>query len=84
MHTDMKYFEFDHLPPHLQAVSQPFHWLAWKTWGLMGRGADPDQVEKALDKLLEAKDAAVRSALALESELGAGGSEQEGTATQEA
>lgn len=66
MHTDMKYFNFDHLPEKLQAVSKQYYDLAWKTWNLTGQGADPDQVNKALDKLLEAKDAAVRAVLELE------------------
>lgn len=47
--TLLQFFEFAHLPPHLQAVSQPL----------------PDNPEKtvALRKLLEAKDCAARAVL---------------------
>lgn len=56
----MKYFEFAHLPEHLQAVSRPF--------GEMAQNFDasiPDGPEKSagLRKLLEAKDCMVRAAL---------------------
>lgn len=56
----MKYFEFSHLPPHLQAVSGDVYALA--------RSMDaqlPDSAEKSagLRKLLEAKDCFVRAAL---------------------
>lgn len=57
----MKYFEYDHLPQHLQAVSAPFGDLAKQL------DADlPDGPEKSagLRKLLEAKDCMVRAALA--------------------
>ncbi|UES40971.1 hypothetical protein GFC08_25820 [Roseibium aggregatum] len=56
----MKYFEFKHLPEHLQAVSRPFGYLAEQM------NADlPDGPEKSagLRKLLEAKDCMVRAAL---------------------
>ncbi|WP_152511208.1 MULTISPECIES: hypothetical protein [unclassified Labrenzia] len=56
----MKYFEFKHLPEHLQAVSRPFGELAEQM------NADlPDGPEKSagLRKLLEAKDCMVRAAL---------------------
>lgn len=43
-----QFFAFEHLPEHLQRVSQPFKALARSI---------------ALRKLLEAKDAAVRAAL---------------------
>lgn len=56
----MLYFEYAHLPPHLQAVSKPIAELA--------RAMDKeltDSAEKSagLRKLLEAKDCFVRSAL---------------------
>lgn len=60
MHSLMRYFAFSHLPPHLQVVSEQFYKLAsWIDVTL------PDGAEKtvAMRKLLESKDAAVRSAL---------------------
>lgn len=56
----IKYFAYEHLPPHLQAVSKPI--------GDLARQMDeqlPDGPEKStgLRKLLEAKDAFVRQAL---------------------
>lgn len=56
----LRYFEFEHLPLELQEVSRQFHATAiWMEEAL------PPGPEKsvALRKLLEAKDAAVRSAL---------------------
>ncbi|EOX1572983.1 hypothetical protein ACPD0E_001853 [Vibrio cholerae] len=56
----MKYFEFAHLPEHLQTVSKPIGELAKKM------DADlPDGPEKTagLRKLLEAKDCFVRAKL---------------------
>ena len=56
----MRYFEYSHLPPKLQAVSNQFYQVAnWVDIAL------PEGAEKstALRKLLEAKDAAVRAAL---------------------
>ncbi len=64
----LKQFDYDHLPPELQALSQPFHDLA----AAMVHHADPDSgagplhpadVTVALRKLLEAKDAYVRAAI---------------------
>ena len=55
----MRYFKYDHLPPHLQRVSQPFSELAEKVSQLPGG----PEVSVALRKLLEAKDAAVRAAI---------------------
>lgn len=56
----LKYFNYEHLPEHLQAVSKPI--------GDLARQMDqqlPDGPEKTtgLRKLLEAKDAFVRQAL---------------------
>ena len=56
----MQFFAFAHLPPHLQAVSEPFHAMAQK---LMELPRNPERTV-ALRKLLESKDAAVRAALA--------------------
>ena len=55
----MKFFGFEHLPPHLQEVSRRFYLLAEFICTL------PRSAERtvALRKLLESKDAAVRAAL---------------------
>lgn len=56
----MQYFQFSHLPPHLQAVSEPIGKLAEQ----MNRNL-PNGPEKSagLRKLLEAKDCLVRASL---------------------
>jgi len=56
----MKYFEFAHLPPHLQEVSRPIGELAAEMEKTL-----PDGPEKSagLRKLLEAKDCLVRAKL---------------------
>lgn len=56
----MRYFEYAHLPPHLQAVSKLLGDLA-----VQMDNALPDGPEKSagLRKLLEAKDCFVRAAL---------------------
>lgn len=56
----MKYFEFAHLPPHLQDVSRPIGELAAEMEKTL-----PDGPEKSagLRKLLEAKDCLVRAKL---------------------
>lgn len=54
----LKWFEFGHLPEHLQEVSGGFHSLAWSIVGAIEPG--PERTT-ALRKLLEAKDAAVRA-----------------------
>lgn len=56
----LRFFRFEHLPPHLQPTSKPF--------GELARWIDdniPDGPEKSvgLRKLLEAKDAVVRATL---------------------
>lgn len=58
--TTIRYFEFKHLPPHLQAVSKPLGELAQLLEETL-----PDGPEKSagMRKLLEAKDCFVRSAL---------------------
>lgn len=55
----MRYFKFEHLPPHLQSVSKPFFDLATMINNLPS--VDREERESALKKLLEAKDCAVRS-----------------------
>lgn len=54
----IKYFKYEHLPVHLQAVSKPFCDLANFIVNTL-----PDGPERtvALRKLLEAKDCAVRT-----------------------
>lgn len=56
----MKYFNYEHLPEHLQQVSQPIFELAWRI-----ESEIPDSAEKSagLRKLLEAKDCFVRAKL---------------------
>ena len=54
----MKWFEYEHLPSHLQGVSKQFHGLAGDIADLIDRG--PERTV-SLRKLLEAKDAAVRA-----------------------
>lgn len=54
----LKWFRFDHLPEHLQAVSAGFWEVACSTCALVDAG--PERTV-ALRKLLEAKDAAVRA-----------------------
>lgn len=69
----LQFFAYDHLPPHLQAVSKPFCDLARIiiAEGEMPAGTPvqfplPRNPERtvALRKLLEAKDAAVRALVA--------------------
>jgi NAD(P)H-dependent FMN reductase len=57
----LSYFEYNHLPEHLQEVSAPFKELA--TMLVERDEADPAETSAALRKLLEAKDCAVRAAL---------------------
>lgn len=57
----IQFFAYEHLPPHLQAVSKPFGDLANGIVETLPRNAERTV---ALRKLLEAKDAAVRAKLA--------------------
>lgn len=59
-HQLMRYFKYDHLPPHLQEISRPFCALAE---GIASGLQDGHQKDKAMQKLLEAKDCAVRAGL---------------------
>ncbi|WP_043159354.1 hypothetical protein [Bradyrhizobium sp. Ai1a-2] len=56
----LQFFAYEHLPPHLQAVSAPFGDLARE----MARSlpTNPESAT-AMRKLLEAKDCAVRAVL---------------------
>ena len=56
----LRFFSYGHLPEQLQEVSKPFHDLALK---IAESGKDPAETTVALRKLLESKDAAVRSVL---------------------
>ena len=54
----MQFFAWAHLPPHLQEISIPFYQVASSVMQMLPR--NPERTV-ALRKLLEAKDAAVRS-----------------------
>ncbi|WP_211239461.1 hypothetical protein [Jiangella gansuensis] len=56
----LQYFAYDHLPAYLQGVSRPFAELAAD----MADRLDGPELTVCLRKLLEAKDCAVRAALA--------------------
>lgn len=56
----LKWFAYDHLPQHLQAISEPFGQLAKR---LVETAEPGPERTVALRKLLEAKDAAVRATL---------------------
>lgn len=56
-----QFFSSAHLPPHLREISEPFGLLARQVVATLQPSRERD---KALDRLLEAKDAAVRSRLA--------------------
>lgn len=56
----MQFFGYKHLPEHLQAISRPFAGLAEHLCLTLPYN---DEFRKALDKLLEAKDCAVRANL---------------------
>lgn len=55
----LRYFEYGHLPPHLQPISQSFAQQAYVIIEVCPR--NPERTV-ALRKLLEAKSAAVRAA----------------------
>jgi hypothetical protein len=56
----LQFFSYAHLPAHLQVVSRPFCELAETLEAALPAGAEKTV---ALRKLLEAKDAGVRSVL---------------------
>ncbi len=56
--TILKFFEYQHLPEHLQRVSKPFHDMAHT---LVKELPENEESHVALRKLLEGKDAAVRA-----------------------
>lgn len=57
----LQFFKYEHLPAHLQPVSEPFGQLARKMAAELPVNAESST---ALRKLLEAKDAAVRALVA--------------------
>jgi len=56
----LQFFEYRHLPEHLQVVSQSFHYLAHEIVDSIP--SNPERTV-ALRKLLEAKDCAVRAVI---------------------
>lgn len=56
----LKFFAFEHLPPHLREISKPFADLAIKMASDLPPGPE---LSAGLRKLLEAKDCMVRAAL---------------------
>lgn len=54
-----RYFQYDHLPSHLKDASAPFYDVAHRI--ASSPVYDEDQREQALRRLLESKDAFVRS-----------------------
>ena len=57
----LRWFDYDHLPPHFQAVSAPFHRLAHEVTVLLPD--DDPELTTGLRKILEAKDCIVRAAI---------------------
>lgn len=58
----LRWFEYDHLPPHLQDTSRLYYFLAHELTGARGLPDGPE-LTTALRKLLESKDCAVRATL---------------------
>jgi hypothetical protein len=56
----LRFFAYEHLPAHLQTISEPFHRLATTMAETLPANAE---TTVCLRKLLEAKDCAVRAAL---------------------
>jgi hypothetical protein len=56
----LQFFDYEHLPPHLQAVSKPIGDLARQMAETLPEGAE---TAAGLRKLLEAKDCLVRAKL---------------------
>jgi hypothetical protein len=56
----LRWFDYAHLPPHLQDVSQPFHDLAHRLAAELPPSAE---LTAGLRKLLESKDCVVRAAI---------------------
>jgi hypothetical protein len=60
LEPNLQFFSFAHLPAHLQEVSKPFCDLAWQVCESLPAN---DQRRLCIERLLEAKDAAVRARL---------------------
>jgi len=60
-HRLLRYFKYEHLPEHLQAISKPFCALAREIAD--HAAVDPAEQTAALRKLLESKDCIVRAML---------------------
>jgi len=58
--TMLQFFEYKHLPEHLQSISKPFYDLAHSTVAELP--SNPERTA-GLRKLLEAKDCAVRASM---------------------
>ncbi len=56
----LQFFVYNHLPEELQDISKSFNVVAWR---MAKKLPDNEETRVALRKLLEAKDAAVRSML---------------------
>jgi hypothetical protein len=56
----MQFFDYAHLPPHLQVISQPFYYMAHNLVTTLP--SNPERTA-GLRKLLEAKDCMVRAKL---------------------
>lgn len=56
----LRFFEYEHLPPHLRTTSRECHMLAHS---IADRLPDGPELSAGLRKLLEAKDCFVRAAL---------------------
>lgn len=69
----VEYFNYDHLPENLQKIAKPYRDLALQMVKELGEDEDGferdfgggAQLNRGLQKLLESKDAMVRSALTL-------------------
>jgi len=63
--TPIEFFAYEHLPPHLKTISQPFGELANRMYSNFkgSSGAQAEQAALGLQKLLEAKDCFVRAAV---------------------
>lgn len=56
----LQYFEYNHLPPHLQVISKPCYELAYEMVETLDQNPE---LTVGLRKLLEAKDCFVRAGL---------------------
>lgn len=63
MNPILKFFEYAHLPPHLQQISAEFYDLAHYMNNAM---SDSAEKSAGMRKLLEAKDCFVRAALIMQ------------------